>query len=1003
MTQSPPPSFYPLSPRMRRRVQQQGRTFYLAALVLTSLLCYSYLRDFYQQDALPPQSLLVRSTDSPNLECRLVKKADDQCSFVKENCPDEEAGLVSYLQFYYCSSPAARPFAIALIILWSCLLFTSIGLAASDFLCINLSTIASILRMSESLTGVTFLAFGNGSPDVFSTFAAMKSNSGSLAVGELIGAAGFITSVVAGSMAIVSPFQVARKSFIRDVGFFAVSASFSLVFLADGSLRLWECVVMVGYYAFYVVFVTGWHWYLGRRRRMRLAETAARLHHHIPEHQELEVADLDDDEESRPASEQASLLRNQSTESVANLQTPTNIAWKLEDLDDDDEVRDRYLATLRSQMRVSRPGRGERRNTITPIRPSLIGALEFRSIMSSLEKKGTNIPLSSPRRYSDDANAFLGGDPISAPPTASYPELLTPDNLEAARVNNRMRAVSVNDASRLRIDTNFLSDQLSESVISSQGSSSNGQAPSSSRPSAALLQTLNDPSAQRPPSPKLLLSPADPQRASENKQPASGPPKSPNFLAPPLTDFRRPDYSRQYSDDDKSPAASPRTGPTLQVPILHTPHPDHSRGVLHQEDFPPYVDSPNVMTPISSRPPSMHAVAPSMSPESTHHLGLLPDEEDEPLRTFSWWPYKYLPAPQTIVSTLFPTLYEWRKRSAVERLLGIVTSPSLFLFRITLPVVEPKEEEEAADLDILTPSGDYRSRSQSRVGLPFDISGISPQKPAFDATPSPHGPLSLSRQGTDLTQSADHPLGETLGDGDWNRWLVFVQAFTAPFFIVSVVWANLEEDYSLRLYIRLVLGSLVFSLIMVLILLATTSPNREPKYRSVFCFLGFLVAIAWISTIANEVVGVLKAFGVVTGMSDAILGLTIFAMGNSVGDWVADVTVAKLGFPVMALSACFGGPMLNILLGIGLGGMYMTIHTATHKHAKHPHKPIHYQPYELEISTTLIISGITLLITLIGLLIVVPLNGWRMDRKIGVGLIAVWAISTTANVIVEVV
>jgi len=230
-----------------------------------------------------------------------------------------------------------------------------------------------------------------------------------------------------------------------------------------------------------------------------------------------------------------------------------------------------------------------------------------------------------------------------------------------------------------------------------------------------------------------------------------------------------------------------------------------------------------------------------------------------------------------------------------------------------------------------------------------------------------------------------------------------VQAFTAPFFIVTVIWANMEEDFSLKLYIRLILGSLVFSLVMLLILLATTTADREPKYRSVFCFLGFLVAIAWISTIANEVVGVLKAFGVVTGMSDAILGLTIFAMGNSVGDWVADVTVAKLGFPVMALSACFGGPMLNILLGIGLGGMYMTIHTATHHHAKHPSKPIHYKPYELEVSTTLMISGLTLLISLIGLLIFVPLNGWRMDRKIGAGLIAVWLVSTTANVIVEVI
>jgi sodium/potassium/calcium exchanger 6 len=44
---------------------------------------------------------------------------------------------------------------------------------------------------------VTFLAFSNGSPDVFSTFAALKNDSGSLAIGELIGAASFIVSVVA--------------------------------------------------------------------------------------------------------------------------------------------------------------------------------------------------------------------------------------------------------------------------------------------------------------------------------------------------------------------------------------------------------------------------------------------------------------------------------------------------------------------------------------------------------------------------------------------------------------------------------------------------------------------------------------------------------------------------------------------------------------------------------------------------------------------------------------
>jgi solute carrier family 24 (sodium/potassium/calcium exchanger), member 6 len=196
-----------------------------------------------------------------NLECRLIHHAEDKCNFVKENCSDEEAGLFSYLTVYYCKWPHTQPVAFFTFVLWLGLLFSTIGIAASDFFCVNLSTISSLLGMSETMAGVTFLAFGNGSPDVFSTFAAMSTHSGSLAVGELLGAAGFITAVVAGSMALVRPFKVVKKTFVRDVGFFIVASSFSIYFLLDGRLQLWECATMVGFYIFYVIVVVSWHWW----------------------------------------------------------------------------------------------------------------------------------------------------------------------------------------------------------------------------------------------------------------------------------------------------------------------------------------------------------------------------------------------------------------------------------------------------------------------------------------------------------------------------------------------------------------------------------------------------------------------------------------------------------------------------------------------------------------------------------------------------------------------
>lgn len=94
--------------------------------------------------------------------------------------------------------------------------------------------------------------------------------------------------------------------------------------------------------------------------------------------------------------------------------------------------------------------------------------------------------------------------------------------------------------------------------------------------------------------------------------------------------------------------------------------------------------------------------------------------------------------------------------------------------------------------------------------------------------------------------------------------------------------------------------------------------------------------------------------------------------------------------------------MLNILLGIGIGGVIMMVQKANHSHKKHPDRPLTYGPYRVQVGGTLMISAITLLVILVGLLIVVPMNKWILSRKIGWTLIAMWTISTIVNVIVEV-
>ena len=923
-----------------------------------------------------------------------------------------------------------------ILVAWLGLLFSTIGIAASDFFCIDLSTIATILGMSESMAGVTFLAFGNGSPDVFSTFAAMSTNSSSLAIGELIGAAGFITAVVAGSMALVRPFKVAKKSFIRDVGFFVVAASFSMVFLADGRLHLWECIAMVAFYIFYVVVVVVWHWVLTRRLKRREREAKARGHFVTPGNEEIAVQEeYHDDENAGETSSRPAASRGVSAESFSWLERGNVPRIEEPEEDDDEEARDRWLGELNTNMRISRPNRG-RRNTITPVRPSLVGALEFQSVLTQLNKQRNiqRIPLST-RRFSDDPNYTTAQQQEAISPALSssedplrhtevsdqYGEPQRPTLDKRTATGSRARAVSVNDAAALRVDPAFLQkhgQQVPTLVDIAEDDESNTKPQSSSGPPSPQETRTN-----------RSLSPATHETILASTS---------NMLAPPTEGM--PDGFRNYTPTEHtehglSPAQSPKSTPRhLRLRIPSASRSPLSRSPMNSSPsspFPEYRDDP---FSIRDELPSLYLPAPSASVDGQLYSD---DDEADEEKPIWWWPNRILPSPWVLMATLFPTLYHWREKSWWERSLAIVAAPSVFLLTITLPVVEAeRNEDELGDPE-----------------LQFDnMPPNSNQTKTITGSPAVASPAALTSQSESSkgTDAVNNPLSDSLGNGSagvaaraeqqnsnmpakssplpsgpvsqqptihshskpvpklWNRWLTIVQLFLAPILIVLIIYTQYlapDDPSELpRLLLKPMLIALLTSIILLIPLLLTTTPTHRPRiYETILSLLGFTVSIAWISTIASQVVAVLKSLAVILNMSHAILGLTIFAVGNSLGDLVADITVARLGYPVMALSACFGGPMLNILLGIGLSGSWILIRGAEHRHHKHPDRPVKFRTYDIEVSETLVVSGVGLLVTLIGLLVAVPWNRWMMTRGIAFALIGVWVAFTVTNVVLEVV
>ncbi|GCB74814.1 hypothetical protein scyTo_0020794, partial [Scyliorhinus torazame] len=114
---------------------------------------------------------------------------------------------------------------------------------------------------------------------------------------------------------------------------------------------------------------------------------------------------------------------------------------------------------------------------------------------------------------------------------------------------------------------------------------------------------------------------------------------------------------------------------------------------------------------------------------------------------------------------------------------------------------------------------------------------------------------------------------------------------------------------------------LLISLIIAVLVFFTTKNEEPPKYHCVFSLIGFLFSTILINAVATEIVNLLRTFGIIFNLSNTVLGLTLLAWGNSIGDLFSDITLARQGYPRMAIAACFGGIIFNMLFGIGLSSL----------------------------------------------------------------------------------
>nr|XP_057926476.1 mitochondrial sodium/calcium exchanger protein isoform X2 [Doryrhamphus excisus] len=525
---------------------------------------------------------MFRINNNDECDCVMNVSAAERCAFVKNTSDcNMEDGFINYLQVVFCLLPPdLTPLTVTFCVIWLLFLFVILGLTASKFFCPNLSAISTSLHLTHNVAGVTFLALGNGAPDIFSAIAAFsRPHTAGLAVGALFGAGIFVTTVVAGSVALVKPFAVASRPFLRDVIFYMSAVFWTYLILYRGTITLGETLGYLGLYVVYVMTVIISAYIYSRQKRL---------------------------------------------------------------------------------------------------------------------------------------------------------------------INARMDGAS----------------QIQESYESSD--------------------------------------------SYENEVPCL------------LPATQQPEYESEYR------------------PLLH------------------YTESTK----------------------------------------------------QILLSSLNPVdTRKWRRKSWKWRVVKVLKTPVEVILLLCIPVVDLDKE-----------------------------------------------------------------------DKNWRRPLNCLHLITAPLVCVLAFQSGLFGDYLIEGQFPVWVLTLLLGLFLSAIVFCSTTNECPPKYHPLFAILGFLVSAVLISATASEVVSLLHMLGVVLSLSNTVLGLTLLAWGNSIGDCFSDITIARQGYPRMAISACFGGIIFNMLFGVGLGCLVQMMKT---------HSEVQLEPEGL---LTWVLAG-SLGVSLVLSFVIVPLSRFHLGRPYGIFLL----------------
>ncbi|KAK1429316.1 hypothetical protein QVD17_11523 [Tagetes erecta] len=214
----------------------------------------------------------------------------------------------------------------------------------------------------------------------------------------------------------------------------------------------------------------------------------------------------------------------------------------------------------------------------------------------------------------------------------------------------------------------------------------------------------------------------------------------------------------------------------------------------------------------------------------------------------------------------------------------------------------------------------------------------------------------------------------------WSKGFLVISVVLAPI-MVAVIWNTKEGNLGLKA--SLVTYFVVASIGVALgtCTYAFTSSTIPPQKWLVFWYAsGFLMSVTWTYVTCNELVSLLESLGNIIGMNPSIIGLTILAWGNSIGDLAANMALAMYGGPdgtQIAMSGCYAGPLFNVLFGLGFSLVFVSW-------SKYPATYVIPEDPNLCETIGFLMAG------LLWALVILTKREMRLDHTLGGGLLAIY-------------